>query len=548
MAGTILAQLTYGGYISLMKFIPIVVLFYLWIMLINWVFVDTQAVRTKTNFWVGIVITTGVFCSVAWLLIPLYVIGLIIYIITMTTISMVYVMHRNGLVADFERILTAAHLKSILSNDSKKIEKSSKGFTFITANDNPIDIPEPKTRDAFGFQAACDLFNDAIWKRAEIIKLLPSGENYSVTYFIDGVTTNSDPKSKEDVDFLIHYVKQLADLDVNERRKPQKSKFKTKRGTESVEWEVQTAGSTAGEQLLFKKLVAFTEMRIENVGLTEKQVEQIKTLRNNKSGLFLIAGSKGTGVTTAMYAFLKNHDPFLNSINTLEKRPAAEIESITQNFFTMSDTGTSTYDKRLTSILRFGPDIVGVGDCDDAKTAMVAATWASKKMIYVTIDAQNCIEGLAKWIKLVNDKKLATENLVGIASPKLFRVLCDQCREAYQPNPETLRKLNIPANKVEVLYRPGEVQYTRGGKPIICEKCQGTGYYGRTCVFETVVINEQMRDAIKEAKTAQEILSILRKGGMSLMQEEAIKCVVKGELSVNEVVRGLSAPSKNVAK
>lgn len=541
----LLAAAEYGGYISLVKLAILAVLFFAWIPLVNWIHADSHAVGTNVNKWTGMIAATGAVALIVWLMVPIFAIGLLFYLIAVSAVSMVYVMHRNSKVSYSEQVLTANHIKGLFVSRGKKTKLAAKGMSFITANGNEAPLPEPKSPEAAGYKMSCQVFEDCLWRRASDVLFRPEGPNYSVTYYIDGVATKQPPMPKEEVEALIRYLKQLADLDTNELRKPQTGTFKLARGSERIEWEVTTAGSTAGEKGRIVKLQEYSLMKMDELGLTSKQLESMLPMREAESGLFIISGPEKSGITSTLYAMLRNHDPFLNNINTLEKTFAMELPNVTQHRFSLSDTGTTTYSRKLQTILRMGPDIVGIADCKDSQSAKLAcAAVKDKKVIYVTIKATSVMQALGKWLKLVSDKDLVAETLAGIANQRLFRQLCEECRQAYQPNQELLRKFNIPADKVKVLYRPGEIEYDKHGKPLLCEKCQGTGFYGRSGVFETVVMNDKLKDEIKQAKSLQEMASHFRRAGMLYMQEQAIKKVAKGTTSINEIIRQLSQDQK----
>jgi type II secretory ATPase GspE/PulE/Tfp pilus assembly ATPase PilB-like protein len=187
------------------------------------------------------------------------------------------------------------------------------------------------------------------------------------------------------------------------------------------------------------------------------------------------------------------------------------------------------------------PDIVGVADCEDAETAQIAcAAAAAGKLIYVTIEEENVLKTIVKWIKLVGDKNKAIDSLLGLSNQRILRILCDQCKQAYEPNKEQLHKLNIPAEKAKVFYRSGKVVYDKRGKPSPCENCQETGYFGRMAIFETVFLNEDLRKAIKQARTLPDIGTELRRAKMLYLQEQALMKVIGGVTSINEMVRVLS--------
>jgi len=540
------AATDYGGYISPIKFAAFVALFFAWLPLVRWVHNDAKAVRTRVNTWTVVIASTGAGAITIWLLAPFFVIGILLYLIAVGATAMAYVVHRNAKVADFERVLTINHLKGIFVNEKKKIAAATKGISFITANENKAPLPKAKTPEAFGYKTACEVFEDAIWRRTSDVIFQPNPQGYSVIYNIDGIPTKQPQKTKEQMEYFIHYLKQLADLDINERRKPQTGNFKLIKDKQEFKWQITVAGSTAGEQVKLIKLEAYSLIKLEDIGLDPDQILHLASIRNLDKGIFIISGPKQSGVTTTFYALLRNHDPFMNNINTIERNPATELGNITQNIYSLTDTGVTTYAKKLQTVLRTGPDIIGIADCQDAQTAQLACAAARDgKIVYITIEAANAIGALGKWLKFIPDRSYAVENLLGILCQKLTRKLCNECKQAYQPKQNLFKKLNIPADKTKLLYRAGDVQYDRRGRPIPCQNCQGSGFFGRTGIFEVAMVDDKIRAAMKQAKSLREISSHFRRSGMLYMQEQAVKRVAEGVTAINEVIRKFSTAKKN---
>jgi type II secretory ATPase GspE/PulE/Tfp pilus assembly ATPase PilB-like protein len=461
-----------------------------------------------------------------------------------------YIKHRNTKVLNVDRILTSKHIKGLLAGkDKNKKMVGREGFIFITANNNDVPVPESKTADFYGYRAAYEIVNDAMWRRASTVTFSPGPQEYKVTYYVDGATLEKPAIDKNQMEYFIRFLKNLSNLDINERRKPQKGKFRISVSKETTEWEVASAGSTAGEQVKLKHILKEHSERLTDLGLTPEQYEKLKNLRTLKQGLFVISGPPKSGVTSTLYALLRNHDAFLNSINTLEKQPSTELLNITQNIYSLSDTGTTSYAKKLQTIVRMGPDIVGVADCDDTETAKVACAAAKdSKIMYVTLQADSVLQALGKLLKLVGDKTSVAENLIGISNQRLLRKLCEQCKQAYSPDKELLRKFNLPADKAKTLYRPGKVIYDKRGKPKPCENCQETGFIGRTGIFEIIILNNELKNVIKQAKTLSEIGMQFRRANMLYLQEQGLKKVMAGTTSVHEMIRVLSASKQEKTK
>ena len=286
-------------------------------------------------------------------------------------------------------------------------------------------------------------------------------------------------------------------------------------------------------------------MRLKDINLTAEQYEQLSETSELKQGLFIIAGPKKSGVTTTFYALLRDHDAFINSINTLERKPSADLPNITQEVFSLGDTSITTYAKKLQAIARMGPDIVGVADCQDAETAQITAEAAKNgKIVYLTLEADNVTKAIGKWMQLVGDRNLAIDPLLGISNQRLLRKLCDECKQAYEPNKEILKKFNISPDKAKVFYRPGKVQYDKHGKPRPCENCQETGFVGRMAVFEMIILNDQLKKGIKHAKSLSEIDAYFKSAKMLYLQDQALQKVISGITAINEMVRIFSKKKK----
>ena len=535
----ILAAIVYGGYLSPIKFAIFLILYFGWLFIINWVHKDAEAIGTKYTFWTGVVFGVWAAAGLIWLLIPIFAIGLAFYIIAAGAATISYVMHRNAAVPEFQRVLTADHIKDTLLGSIKKKEPVA-AYVFITANNNEVSVPEAKTPDYFGYKAAYTLFDDALYRRAYDIVCTPTPQNYDVVYYIDGTAMKQPAIAKDQMDYLLRFVKNLANLDMEEKRKPQKGKFTIFKQGKRIDWELMTAGSNAGEQMRAKLVTQQNITKLSDLGLAADQLEQLGTLHGAKKGVFIVSGPRNSGVTTTFYTLLRSHDAFLNGIITLERQPSGKLPNVTQNIYVLGDSGITTYGRKLQSMVRMDPDIVGVADCEDVETAQIACGAAESKLVYVVIEEENALKALAKWIKLVGDKNKAIEHLLGMCNQRLLRKLCEKCKQAYEPNSDLLHKFNIPAERAKVFYRPGKVVYDKRGKPFPCETCQETGYSGRMCIFETIMLNDHLRNAIKQAKSLSDVGTELRRAKMLYLQEQGLLKVIAGITSINETVRVLS--------
>jgi type II secretory ATPase GspE/PulE/Tfp pilus assembly ATPase PilB-like protein len=192
-----------------------------------------------------------------------------------------------------------------------------------------------------------------------------------------------------------------------------------------------------------------------------------------------------------------------------------------------------TFANSLRSVLRQDPDVVMIGEIRDGETANIACQAANTgHMVFSTVHANDAITALYRMIDLGVDVSMLSSSLSAILAQRLARRLCSDCKESYVPKPEFLKKANLPAEKIEKLYRP-----PKEGENAACPNCGGMGYRGRVGVFELLVITDRMRDLIREKAALSVLKAEARKGGMLYMQEEGLRLVVKGITSIDELLR-----------
>ena len=512
--------------------------------MLSWINRDAKALGCNDALFTGLTVGAMAVGVLMWLLLPLYIVGVLIYLIAVGTIALVYVKHRNGRVLDYDKVLTPDHIKRLLSSQPKDAEASD-AFVFVTKNKNEVPTPEPRTPDFFGFRTAYDLFVEIRQRRVDGVTYIPGAETYKVTYEIDGAAEQQPELPKDQMEYFVRFIKQLGDLDAKEKRKPQKGSFSLKKGKEMIGWEIRTAGSTAGEQIALRRVMKDQVKRMADIGLGKDQLDSIMAMRETtKTGIFIIAGPKGSGTSTTFYAMLRDHDAYMNNIVTLEKETIGTLPSVTQEIYSLSDTASLTYAKKLEHMIRMGPDIVGVAECSDPETAKLLCEAGDGHLIYVIIPGDSVLQALGRWLKLVGDRKLATDHLIGISCQRLLRQLCEGCKQAYAPNQEILKKFNLPAEKAKVLHRPGKVIYDKRDRESTCPECMGTGFIGRTGIFEMVLLNDALRAVIVKSKTLQEIGAQFRRAKMLYLQEQALRKVMAGATAINEMVRVLTPATK----
>ena len=543
-----------GGYISYVRIIIVLLAITPWLMFCQWVDQDTRFVRRlNRETWNGVVLGGGVVGLVLWLFLPWQTAGLFTagfalwFVVTVATCGL-YVIIRNGQVDAAARVFTPRHLKTCLANITKKKESKMDAVERVRLNRHNgerVPVPDdPAQTDAY--EAAQNLLFDALWRRASDLELRLGTNGYRLMYRIDGVATpRNDLLEFPVAQQAVTFIKTIAGLEVEERRRPQVGSIGgviSESKARMTDIEVRTSGTTQYESLVLRIVGDEQRLRVGDLGLTAPQKELLDALAAKPSGLMLLSGPRGSGVTTTMYALLRTHDAFMQNLLTLEQKPLMDLENITQHIY---DAGKheATFSRQLQTVLRREPDVVMISDCMDRETAHLAVRAAQDgKKVYVGIPAKDSFDALKKLISLAGDTDLVANALLAISGQRLVRKICIACRQAYKPDPMLLKKANLPIDKISHFYRPPrpEEWVDEKGKPKgACPNCQMTGYFGRTGVFELLEVNDSIRELIRTGQPVNTMRLQARRNGMLDLQDVGLRKVVEGITSMNEVIRVL---------
>ncbi len=541
----LLAQLPESEvYIDPWKLLGMLVVFTLWALFAQWVDKDTVAVNTYRTIWNTVSMVTGTIAVILLLFLPSYWFGMAAFVLINGVVATIYIIHRNGLVVEEDKVATPAHIKRLFSEgfrSSKKKEKReiSERVRITGADGKVAAIPEEdELREQYGLVQ--DLLFDAIWNRASFVEVVPAGQNSKVRLQIDGVTTERDPLPRPHGDSIVQFFKQVAGLDIEERRKPQKGQIMAAiGGDQRFDVIVRTGGSSAGEKLQLRIVGEEKNYKITDIGLTEEQLTVVREAMHAEHGLILLSAPPKNGLTTTVYSFARSHDAFLENIQMLEYEPELEVINITRCVYTPSDE--KSFADELQRIIRTDPDVIVLPEIREKAAAPIACTAATRKQtVYVAIPSTDLFDALRRWASMVGDVKLLAASLSLVLHQRLLRKLCPSCKTPYKPDPATLQKINMPPDKV--LYRPPEPQYDKHGNPILCQHCHGTGYVGRTGVFNMLVMDDELRKVIAGGGSLSDIKTVAaRKGSLSL-QQQALHKVFEGVTSIEEVVRVTRPP------
>jgi type II secretory ATPase GspE/PulE/Tfp pilus assembly ATPase PilB-like protein len=524
-----------GGYVSTFKIVSILVLLWPWLYAASWINKDVVRAHMLAWQWKGLALGSGFLALVIWFVLPWYVVGLVAYLALVGSTVAVYVVQRNRRVVAKARVLTRQHLSSLLRPQKRPSVEVVQRIKMYDALGRPVAAPpenQPQERQAYNF--AQNFLHNVLVFRASEVDLSPAGEETSVRFVVDGVMQQRPAVARADAELVIDHIKGMAGMNTEERRRPQTGKIGVEAGAVVVDVDAATAGTTGGQRLQLRIVQEAARTNLEELGLPDDLRRRLEELNAAETGLILVAGPRANGVTSTLYSLLRRHDAFMEQLVTLEASAKVDVENITQYQY----KDQSELAVQLAKTLRRDPDVVMVDACEATQAAKLICEAAGSKNVLLGCIADSSLVALAKWIKVVGEVSTAVAPLKAITCQVLVRKLCPTCREEYPPPRDLLAKLNLPAQRIDKFYRaPTGPRVDEKGRPVVCPTCRNTGYFGRTGAFELLEMTDAIRQLVIAQAPLKEIRAACRKNKMLYLQEQALRKVIEGVTSIDEVIR-----------
>jgi type II secretory ATPase GspE/PulE/Tfp pilus assembly ATPase PilB-like protein len=456
-----------------------------------------------------------------------------------------------------ERLLTNASLRDFLRRYlhiklSKRSGKKSDGdeedldeldeeetvirFISRTTGRRGEEVDEDRLariQESKGYKAAQAMVAKALRERATDIHLEPTEEDLAVRFRVDGMMTNQEPLSRSVGEAVVNIFKVIANLNITEKRKPQDGAFSAEVDERPVEFRIATAGSVNGEKMVMRILDSSQKMMtLTQLGMRDKMRDQILSIIKQPHGMFLVCGPTGAGKSSSLYACLNEIDRYQQNVITLENPVEYRLDHVTQ--IEVSEKAGKTFAGELRSILRQDPDVILIGEIRDKETAEIACQAAQTgHMVFSTLHANDSVTAVGRLVDLGVEPFMLATALSGIVSQRLVRLLCPSCKVRYKPDPELIKKARLPADKIKYFYRPPNPD----DRSDTCSTCGGSGYLKRTGIFELLVINDRIREMVKENPNLAAIKQEAVKNGMAYLDQDGMRLVIEGKTSLKELLR-----------
>jgi type IV pilus assembly protein PilB len=369
---------------------------------------------------------------------------------------------------------------------------------------------------------------DAVRARASDIHIEPQAKEVRVRYRVDGLLRDVMSAPRSAANGITSRIKVMSNLDIAERRVPQDGRSRLQVDGSQIDVRVSTLPSIHGEKVVVRLLSRAESIPpITKIGLDERQLESLLGTLVAPQGLVLITGPTGSGKTTTLYSALQQLRTPDRNIVTLEDPVEMQVPGITQ--VQIHPRAGMTFARGLRSVLRQDPDVVLVGEVRDSETAQLALEASmTGHLVLTTLHTNSAPAALTRLMEMGVEPFLVASSLSLVVAERLVRRVCDACAVPYVPAARVLTLLGIG---VEDLV---ESAPRRGAG---CAECGGTGYRGRTGVFEVLQVTAAMRSVLMTTPNEGAIAAASRAAGMRTLRASAVAKAHAGIITYEEVLR-----------
>ena len=371
------------------------------------------------------------------------------------------------------------------------------------------------------------IITQAVRDRASDIHIEPEENITRLRFRIDGVLHELPPPPKEWEAAIISRIKVLAGMDIAESRIPQDGHFQMKIDDKVVDFRVSTLPTIHGENVVIRLLdTASITIGLERLGFTTyEDLKRYEDLIKKPYGIILSTGPTGCGKTTTLYSALMRINTPDRNIITLEDPVEYRLGLIRQ--VQVNPKAGITFANGLRAILRQDPDVIMVGEIRDLETARMAVQAAlTGHLVFSTLHTNDAPSAVARLVDMGVENFLVAASLIGVMAQRLVRVICPNCKEAYRPSKAVLKRWGLEDREDLIVYRG------RG-----CPECKGTGFKGRTGIFELMVVDDELREMINEGASTVALRKKAQEKGMRLLWEDGREKVLRGITTFEEVAR-----------
>jgi len=368
------------------------------------------------------------------------------------------------------------------------------------------------------------LFYQAVKRKASDIHIEVHEKRGEVRFRVDGILSKNVDLEKKVISLIISRIKVISNLDISENRIPQDGRTQIKISGETLDIRVSILPTFYGERVVMRLLMQSGSVpHLHELGFPDSIIHDIRNLLRNSHGIILVTGPTGSGKTTSLHAFLQEvESPELNLI-TVEDPVEYKSETISQ--IQVNEKVGLTFAASLRSILRQDPDIIMIGEIRDEETAQIAVRAAlTGHLVFSTLHTNSAAATISRLADMGIEPFLISSSLLGIMAQRLVRRICDECKVEDTIAEEFAEEYNLDQNAK--IY-----------KAVGCKKCNYSGFSARQSIGELLVMNDMIKDLLKETTDEHTISKALEKGHLITISMQLKEMLMNGETSLDEAIR-----------
>src|SRR2546421_222004 len=368
---------------------------------------------------------------------------------------------------------------------------------------------------------------EALRARASDIHLEANPDGLRVRYRIDGVLHDISRPPRQYQAAVLSRIKIMASLNIAERRLPQDGRIRLRLSDRELDLRVSINPTLHGESVVLRILDRGAGVRnMDELGMPGAALEVFERLIHQPHGIILVTGPTGSGKTTTLYGALARLNQPGVKIVTVEDPVEYQIDGVAQ--IPVNPKIGLTFAAALRSILRHDPDIIMVGEMRDRETAEIAIQAAlTGHLVFSTLHTNDAPSGVTRMVDMGIEPYLVSATVAAIIGQRLVRVVCDTCAEEFAPSPDLLAQVTTVPDIPQPRFWRG-----RG-----CDNCAGTGYRGRTGLYELMSMSEELRERIVQRAPLAEIRALAQAQGMAPLRASGWEKVCAGTTTLEEILR-----------
>lgn len=372
------------------------------------------------------------------------------------------------------------------------------------------------------------ILSDAVRLRCSDIHLESQRDQLRVRFRVDGLLRDVMSAPKRVAPSVISRIKIISGLDISERRIPQDGRTRVMVDGSAIDCRVSTLPALHGEKIVIRLLTRGDDVpSLPSLGFEPEQLEIFEKALSVPQGLVLITGPTGSGKTNTLYAAIHATMSPEKNIITLEDPVEVQLPGITQ--VQVHAKVGMTFSAGLRSVLRQDPDIVLIGEVRDTETAELALKASmTGHLVLTTLHTNSAVGALTRLVDMGAAPFLVASSLTAAIAQRLVRKPCDSCADGYIPDENTLALLDLT---IEDILDATPLKGTG------CPECGGTGYRGRTAVYEVLDVTPSMRKVLMHDATESALLAEAERIGMKNLRQSALAKAMRGETTFEEVIR-----------